>query len=91
LRHRRSTGFESPQSKPTVAAFEARWIGGGTGDLTTEPIVAPTSEIARIRWKAELSLPRKDVRRLKRVSCPPPRRHRFRFLVRLERRFLVPA
>jgi len=38
-----------------------------------------------------LSVTRKDVRRLKRMSCPATAPFDPRFLVRLERRFLVPA
>jgi hypothetical protein len=40
---------------------------------------------------ASLSVTRKDVRRLKRMSCPATAPFDPRFLVRLERRFLVPA
>jgi hypothetical protein len=39
----------------------------------------------------KLSVTRKDVRRLKRMSCPATAPFDPRFLVRLERRFLVPA
>jgi hypothetical protein len=42
-------------------------------------------------WLSNLSVTRKDVRRLKRMSCPATAPFDPRFLVRLERRFLVPA
>jgi len=55
------------------------------------PLTTAEGEDCALVVPRDLSVTRKDVRRLKRMSCPATAPFDPRFLVRLERRFLVPA